>query len=148
MLGGGAGADRDMQVEQVREAGAPALAHGDRGVEGRAAALGDAHHADPLRIDSRIGAQQRERREGIALHLRGRDQGLISHRAAHAAAGEAVDDQGRDARVVERLCIIMLAMALHAGAAGQDAPCREKVDLPASAGAACADTRAGRRAAG
>ena len=119
MLGGRAGADRDMQVEQLVEAPPPALPHGNGRVQCGDPALGDAHHADPSRVDLRIGTQQRERREGVALHLRAGDQGLISHRAAHAAAGEAVDDQGRDARLVEGLCIIMLAMALHAGAAGQ-----------------------------
>ncbi len=120
VLGGGAGADRDMEVEEVREPRAPALAHGDGGIERRHAALGDAHDADALGIDAGIGPQQGEGGEGIALHLRRRDQALVGHRAADAAAGEAVDDQGRGTGVVEGLGVVMLAMALDAGAAGQD----------------------------
>ena len=120
MLGRRAGADRDMQVEEMRETGSPALSDGDGGVERGDTALGDAHHADPAGIDSRIGTEMGQRCEGVALHLGAGHQGLAQHRAAYAAAGEAVDDQGGDACVVEGLCIIMLAVTLHARAAGQD----------------------------
>jgi hypothetical protein len=71
-------------------------------------------------MDTGIGPQQGEGCEGIALHLSRRDQGLVGHRAAHAAAGEAVDDQRRGAGVVEGLGVVMLAMTLDARAAGQD----------------------------
>ena len=66
------------------------------------------------------------RGEGVAFHLGGRHQALVGHRAAYAAAGEAVDDQRSRAGFVQRLGVVVLAMALDAGAAGQDdhAGCR------------------------
>jgi len=109
-----------MQVEQVRKVAAPALADGDGGVEGRHAALGDAHDADPPRVDAGVVTQKGKSCEGIALHLRAGNQGLVGHGAAHAATGEAVDDQCRRPGLIEDLGVIVLAVALHAGAAGQD----------------------------
>ena len=109
-----------MQIEKVGKAAPPALAHSNRSVERGAGSLGDSHDADPRGIDARVGPQVGEGCEGVALHLGGRDQGLIGDGAAHAPAAEAVDDQGRHACIVEGLCIIMLAVALNPCAAGQN----------------------------
>ena len=109
-----------MQVEQVREAAAPALPDRDGGVQGRHTALGDAHDADPGRIDPGIAAEEGEGRESVALHLGGRNQALVGHCAPHAAAPETVDDQRGRAGLVEKVGVVMLAMALHTGAAGED----------------------------
>ena len=109
-----------MQVEQVGKAAAPALADGDRGVEGRHPTFGHAHDADSARVDAGIVAQQGQGREGIALHLGAGNQGLIGHRAAYAAPREAVDDQRRYPGFIEDLGVVVLAVTLHAGAAAED----------------------------